>query len=114
MAEVVLTKQKIRPGKVERLREWTEEIQDREDEALETLENEGMHLEAAFVEHTEEGEFLVYFMKADDVDAAFEAFEESDHQIDHEHAEVLEAVLESPERVGDYELLYWLGNPARS
>lgn len=107
MAEVALTKQKVEPGKTDRLREWTEEIRDREDEAIATLENEGMHLEAAFVEHTDEGDFLVYFVKADDVDAGFEAFEESGHESDREHAEVLDGVLESTERVGDYELLYW-------
>ena len=113
MTDVVLTKQRIEPGKTERLREWTAEIRDREDEALATLENEGMHLEAAFVEHTDEGDFLVYFMKADDVAAVSSAFEESDHEIDHEHAEVLGDVLASTERVGDYELLYWLGNRDR-
>jgi len=105
MSEVVLTKQKLRPGKTERLRVWAEEIREFEDER--------MHLEAAFVEHTDDGPFLVYFMKADDVDAVIEAFEDSDHEIDHEHAEVLDAVSESPERVGDYELLYWLDNPNR-
>ena len=72
-----------------------------------------MHLEAAFVERTEEAEFLVYFVKADDVGAVFEAFEASDHEIDRQHAEVLNEVLESPERVGDYELLYALSNPER-
>lgn len=113
MAEVALTKQKIEPGKTERLREWTEEIRDREDEAVETLANEGMHLEAAFLERTDEGAFLVYFVKADDVDAVFAAFEESDHEIDHEHRDVLDEVLESPERVGDYEPRYWLRNPDR-
>lgn len=62
MVDFVLTKQRIEPGKTERLREWTDEIRDREDEAVETLRNEGMYTEAAFLERTDEGEFLVYFM----------------------------------------------------
>ena len=99
MTDVVLTKQRIEPGKTERLRAWSDEIRDREDEALETLENGGMHLEAAFVEHDDDGDY--------------EAFDASEHEIDREHAEVLDEVLESPERVGDYELLYWLDNPER-
>ena len=113
MTDVVLTKQRIEPRKVDRPREWTEDIKGREDEALATLENEGMHLEAAFVEDTDDGAFLVYVMKADDVDAVFSAFESSAYDIDREHAEVLADVLESPDRVGDYELLYWLSNPER-
>ncbi|WP_435358342.1 DUF6176 family protein [Haloarchaeobius sp. DFWS5] len=113
MTDVVLTKQRIEPGKTDHLREWTQEIQDREDEALETLEQEGMHHEAAFVEHTDDGDFLVYFMQADDMDRVFDAFAESDHPIDAEHKEVMREVLVDGENVGDYELLYQLSNPNR-
>lgn len=65
MVDVVLTKQRIEPGETDRLREWCTEIQEREAEALATLEAEGMHEEAAFVEAGDDGEYLVYFMKAD-------------------------------------------------
>ncbi|EJN58484.1 hypothetical protein [Halogranum rubrum] len=35
-----------------------------------------MHEEAAFVESDDERDYLVYFMKADDIDAVYKVFEE--------------------------------------
>ena len=113
MADVLLSKQKIKPGKTAHLKEWMSEIQTREDEAIETLKHEGMHSEAAFLQKTEDGDFLVYYMEADDMDHVFEAYRQSEHEIDHEHREVLEDVLEDGSDVGNYELLYHLTNPDR-
>lgn len=67
-----------------------------------------MHEEAAFVESDDDGDSLVYFMKADDVDAVYEAFRESEHAIDEEHKAVMAEVLTSGANVGEYELLYHL------
>lgn len=113
MPEVILTKQKIEEGKTERLKEWIAEIRDRKEEAIQTLKNEGMHSETAFIEHTDDGDYLVYYMRADDIDEVFEAFRASSHEIDIEHKEVMRDVLESAENEGDYELLYHLANPDR-
>lgn len=113
MSEIMLMKQKIEEGKMARLKEWMAEIRDREDEAIATLENEGMHSETAFIEQTDDGDYLIYYMKADDIDGVFEAFEQSSHDIDIEHQQVMKEVLESPENVGEYELLYHLENPNR-
>lgn len=114
MADVVLSKQQIADGKTERLEEWAREIREREEEAVETLREEGMHAETAFVEHTDEGDFLVYYMKADDIERVYEAYENSSHAIDREHKRVMREVLEDGENVGDYDLLYHLDNPEQS
>ena len=108
MVDIVLAKQRIEPGKTERLEAWAREVRDRESEAVETLRNEGTHSETAFVEHADDGDSLVYRMKAEDVDAAYEAHEESSHDVDEEHERVLTGVLETGEDVGDYDLLYHL------
>ncbi|MFC4553020.1 MULTISPECIES: DUF6176 family protein [Halorussus] len=113
MTDVVLTKQKVEPGKEERLREWMAEVRSREDEALETLAQEGMHTESAFLEHTDDGTYLVYFMEADDMDAVYDAYQNSDHDIDHEHQSVMAETLADFENVGDYEPLYHLVNHER-
>ncbi|WP_224450063.1 DUF6176 family protein [Haloprofundus salilacus] len=112
-SEVILTKSRIRPGKTDRLREWTDEIRAREDEALETLQHEGMHAEAAFVEHAEDGDYLVYYMEADDIEEVFEAFEESPHEIDREHREVMHEVLVGDDAERTIEPLYHLVNPEK-
>ena len=114
MADVVLVKQKVAAGKTSRLKEWMAEIRDREQEALETLKDEGIHSETAFLEHTDDGAFLIYYMKADDIEQAIESFEQSAHDIDETHKQVMDEVLESGENVGEYELLYHLDNPERS
>lgn len=113
MPDVVLTKNRIAPGKTERLREWMAEIRSRENEALETLEHEGMHEEAAFLERTDDGDYLVYYMKADDVDEVFASFENSPYDIDQEHREVMDEVLASGADDRSIELLYHLSNPER-
>ncbi len=111
MTDVVLTKQKIKPGKTARLKEWMAEIQERKDEAIETLQSEGMYHESAFVEQTDEGDFLVYHMKAEDIHEVYESFRNSTHEIDREHEHVMRETLEESPNVDTYELLYHLDNP---
>lgn len=113
MVDVVMTKRRIKPGKTRRLKEWMAEVRRREDEAVETYESEGMYSESAFVERTDEGDFLVYYMESEDARRAYEAFEDSTHGIDREHKEVMREVLEDERSVGEYELLYHLTAPDR-
>jgi len=116
MTEVVLTKQKVEDGKTDRLVEWMSEVREREAEVVETFQSEGMETEAAFLEHGADGDYLVYFMEAEDLGEVYESFGESSHDIDEEHKEVMDDVLEDSEElgVGNYELLYHMGNPNRS
>ena len=113
MSDVVLVAQRIEPGKTERLREWLAEIQSRREEAVETLENEGVYTETAFIDSRADGDYLLTYMEAADLERAFEAYESSSHDIDREHQGVLEEVLvdEEPERV--VEPGYHVANPDR-
>ncbi|WP_435157164.1 DUF6176 family protein [Haladaptatus sp. DFWS20] len=113
MPEVVLVKQKLRPGKTEKLRAWCAELEAREDEVLETLDNERVFIEARFLRSTEDGDFLFTFMEADDIEASKAAVEASDFDIDDGHGEVMEDVLIE----GSTELLTpldYFSNTARS
>jgi len=116
MAEVVLTKQRIEDGKTERLIEWMSEVREREDEVVETFRSEGMLTETAFLERTDDGDYLVYFMEAQDFDDVYEAYDDSTHDIDEEHKKVLEEVLKDGDSPGveSYELLYHMTSPDRS
>lgn len=111
MSEVVLVKNRIKPGKTQQLRDWMGEIRTRREEAIETLRHEGMVSEAAFVERTEEADFLVYYMEAENIEQVYEAFESSPYEIDHEHEEVMAEVLADDQSDQDIELLYHLVNP---
>ncbi len=112
MSEVVLLKHRIRPGKTDRVREWYATVAERKDEALATLADEEVYTEAAFVERGEDADYLVSFMEAADVEAAFEAFEESDHAIDREFRQLLDETVEEF-HVGEHESLYYLAAPER-
>jgi hypothetical protein len=111
MTDVILTRQRVEPGKEERLREWMAEIRDREDEARATHEDEGMLTESAFLERGDEGEmFLVYYMECEAWEQVVEAFSNSEHDIDEAHERVMEEVLVDGADVGEFELLYHLTN----
>jgi butyrate kinase len=90
------------------------EVQRREDEAVETLRDEGVYTESAFLEHTDRGTFLVSYMEAEDMRQVQQSFEQSDHPIDDEHKAVMREVLVDGRDVGEYEQLYHLTHPERS
>lgn len=108
----VLSTAWIVPGKTERLRQWYAEMETRKDESLETLKNEGVRQEAAFILDTEHGDLLCVFIEVDDMDAANTSFFSSPHKIDHEHRQVMDEVTVGGSTGRKYaELQYVLMNP---
>jgi hypothetical protein len=82
----------IHPGKTERLKTWYRELEHRKAEVLETLENEGVRQEIAFIVPTEHGDMLAVFSESDDPDGARAAFASSPFEIDHKHLAVMDEV----------------------
>ena len=105
----------IKPGKTDALRGWYAELESRREEALQTLENEGVRQEAAFILPTEHGDLLAVFIEVDDMDAANEAFYASPFEIDRQHAQVMDDCTfgGSTGRV-QAELMYVFQNPKRA
>jgi hypothetical protein len=102
----------IVPGKSERLRAWYQELEDRRDETLQTLDNEGIRQEVAFILPTEHGELLAVFIEVEDMAKADEAFYSSPYEIDHQHRQVMDecTVGGATGRV-PAELMYAFQNP---
>ena len=113
MTDTVIVKQRVKEGQIDRLRAWMAEVRDRRDEAEATLREEGMVTESAFLEHTDDGPHLVYYMEAEDIDRVWGQYADSDHDIDREHEQVMAEVLEDGRDVGEFEPLYHLTNPDR-
>jgi hypothetical protein len=110
----VLSTAWIKPGKTQALRDWYAELESRRDEALQTLENEGVRQEAAFILATEHGDLLAVFIEVDDLDAANDAFYSSPFEIDRQHAQVMdECTLGGSTGRIDAELMYVFQNPKR-
>ena len=113
MVEPTLLRQRVGPDRVEELRAWTEEVRTRSDEHVETLRNEGVYTETAFLEQIDGEPYLTYYMETERVEAVYEAFEHSEFEIDREHEAVMREVLESGTNVADTEVLYHQVNPER-
>jgi len=108
----VLSTAWIVPGKTERLRDWYTELQDRRDETLQTLDNEGVRQEVAYILNTEHGDLLAVFIEVDDMDAANEAFYSSPFEIDRQHAQVMDECTVGGSTGRKYaELMYAFQNP---
>jgi hypothetical protein len=86
---------RVRPEELDRLRAWMEELNRRQDEVRQTFEREGVRHETACLYHDAEGPVLAYAVECEDWGRAMEAFEASPLPIDHEHAEVMQEVVES-------------------
>ena len=56
---------KLKPDSLEKARQWAHEINARKNEALLSLKNESVTLEAAFLDQIQGEYYLVYLMKGD-------------------------------------------------
>jgi Family of unknown function (DUF6176) len=83
----VCAKVRLKPGSLERVREWARELHTRTDEVLATLRDEGVVIESVFLDHDEQGDFLLYFMKARSLEAAAQATRSSSHPVDEYHSQ---------------------------
>ena len=92
MVDVVLSVIKLKPDKINRLKKWCEELNKRKGEVVETMKREGIYTESAFLHRTEDGDFLIYYIEAEDFERAMEVFYKSEKKIDREHRRVLEEV----------------------
>ena len=87
----VLSTAWVKPGKGDRLREWYRELGSRSDEAFQTLDNEGVRQEVAFILNTPYGELLAVFLEVDQpMDKADEKFFSSPFELDHQHLAVMD------------------------
>ncbi len=83
--ETVCAKVRLKPGSLDRVREWATELRTRSDEVLATLRDEGVVIESVFLDSDEQGDFLVYYMKARSLEGAHAVVQSSSHAIDSYH-----------------------------
>lgn len=92
MTKVKLVKFKFKPGARQIWLDWSEELKSRKDEVIATLKNEGVVSESCFI--SEDGEYVYYFMEADDFEKVRKAVTENPHPIDADHKKAREGSLE--------------------
>ena len=82
--KVELTRLRIKQGKSARVDEWLKMINDRVDEAVETLDREGMKLEVIFREMIGDNDYLCWFTVQSETG---EPLETSPFDLDGKHTE---------------------------
>lgn len=82
---VKCVKIKLKPDSLPRVREWAEYINAHQAEALATLEGESIVLESFFLDSSEQGDYLIGYIRAGSLSQAAAAAERSTHEIDAYH-----------------------------
>jgi|AntDeeMinimDraft_5_1070356.scaffolds.fasta_scaffold00140_19 hypothetical protein len=119
MADIRVSRYRIREGKTEKLRNWLEKLEnERKDELIETLIEEKTLTETAFIEETEDRNYLVYYMEVEDWDYMREKFEDSDMDLDKKHREIFQDTLEQMDGefqnlLSNSKMIYHAANPNR-
>jgi hypothetical protein len=83
--QVICKRIRLKPGSVPRVYEWARMLAARRDEVLATLQGEGVTVESAFLERAADGDYLIYYMRASDLQRASGAGARSTHPIDRYH-----------------------------
>jgi hypothetical protein len=93
--ETSCAKVHLKPGSLDRVRAWAAELNRRGDEVLATLRDEQVVVESVFLDQTSDGDFLIYYMKAQDLEDASQTARQSEHDIDAYHGQFKRDTWES-------------------
>lgn len=83
--KTICIKTKLKKELIEEVRQWFQTLKERMNETLESLENEGVFVESAFIDNQGEDLYLIYYMKAEDISRAYAVFANSNLAIDDYH-----------------------------
>lgn len=102
MSQLQCIRVKLREGTTERVTTFLRSLNDRPEEVRASLESEGIERECLFLDRTDEGDFLIFLTRAENLETAATAFQASDHPLD---IETRELIAETWEEVRPLELL---------
>ncbi|NRB37136.1 MAG: hypothetical protein HRU20_18620 [Pseudomonadales bacterium] len=83
---------KLKQGSESKVEEWRDTMTSRIDEALATLEHEGVEIESWFRINIEGQDYLLWYMRAESIKRAFEVSQTFKHPIDKYHYELMESI----------------------
>lgn len=76
---------KLKPDSLSNINTWKQELQDRKEEAIQTLKAEGVYIESWFHIELEGQDYLLAYMRADDIAHAQNVAKTSPFDIDKVH-----------------------------
>lgn len=99
MSEVECFKIKVKSNHLPRVKEWADYLKERSKEVKALLKKEGMDIESVFLDSAPDGDYLVYYVRAQDLAKTRKASAESKHEIDEYHRKVMGEIRESFSRL---------------
>lgn len=78
---------KIKDGKISNVYEWKEYLNNHKDEVLQSLRQEGVFIESVFLDKQGSDNYLIYYMKFQNLEKANAAFSQSNLNVDKYHAQ---------------------------
>jgi Family of unknown function (DUF6176) len=97
--ETTCTKIKIRKNCEKLVYQWAKELNSRKDEVLETLKNESVFWESAFIDKQGEDFYLIYIMKFESRKKLMIANSTTKHSIDKYHKRFKDSAWEHKEKL---------------
>ena len=88
---------RLKQGSLPIVRKWAETMNDRMKEVLASLHDESVVIESVFLLSREEGDYLVYYMRAVSMDQARMVVKTSEHDVDAIHKRFKQEAWESIE-----------------
>jgi Family of unknown function (DUF6176) len=83
--DVVANIIELKPNSLDRVEEWATILNERADEAIETLQDEGVKIESWFHLSLDGKDYLLCYMRAESIKKAHEVVQSSPHAIDIYH-----------------------------
>jgi hypothetical protein len=97
--ETALFKYRLKQESLPRVREWVDYFNKNREEIIVLLEKEDISIEAAFLESTDDGDFMYYFVRTENLKRAQEIFIASTNRHDSFHKEFMREVVQSSVRL---------------
>jgi hypothetical protein len=112
--DVFLVSQPIAEGETERARELLRDMNGvDEDEAMRIIDREGVFTESGFLWETGEGDFILYYIEAEDGGRVKEVYDDELEDPEDEGIQAFKEVVAGPPTLLDTELLYHVVHPER-
>ena len=86
---------KLKPESGRHIEEWKTTLKTRRDEALCTLRGEGVTIESWFELEIDGQHYLLWYMRADDIERAWQVAQQSPHQIDAYHFKIMSTITDA-------------------
>lgn len=84
---------KIKPDALEDVRTWQATLNARKAECVQTLRDEGVMVESVFLAELPDGPYLVYYIRATDLEVAAQVAGQSTHEIDRIHKNFMQNIV---------------------